>query len=215
MEQILIKADKRNATGKGVVRKLRKDGKIPAVVYGRGIAPVSITVSSRDWDKLGKHMRRNVILNMELNSGSDIENRPVMVKEVVKGFPSEVVLHIDFLQVSMERTVEVEIPVHLTGKAKGEISGGIIEVHLRSVRVECLPTQIPEEITVDITPLEIGDSYHVSDIAIPGVKLLEGTDVAILTVIPPATEEKAAAAEETAAEPEAVKEKGKEEEKKG
>jgi large subunit ribosomal protein L25 len=153
-------------------------------------------------------VRRNVILSMELRGGADLETRPVMVKEVQRGSLGEKILHIDFLQVSMERTIEVEIPIHLTGKAKGEIENGIVEIHLRSVKVECLPTQIPEEIVVDITPLEIGDSYHVHQISIPGVKLIEGGDVAILTVIPPLVEEKKAASE-SAVEPEAPKDKGK------
>ncbi len=96
MEQILIRADKRDVKGKGVARKLRKDGKIPAVLYGRGLEPVSITVLSKDWEKLGKHVRRNVIFNMELHGDKDVENRPVMVKEIQKGFWAEKILHIDF-----------------------------------------------------------------------------------------------------------------------
>ena len=209
MEQILIRADKRDVKGKGVARKLRNDGKIPAVLYGRGLESVSITVLSKDWEKLGKQTRRNVIFNMELHGGKDVENRPVMVKEIQKGFLGGKVLHIDFLQVSMERTIEVEIPIHLKGKSKGEVNGGIVEVHLRSMRVECLPTQIPEEIAVDISDLEIGDSFHVNEISIPGVKLLEGVNVAIVTIIPPAVEEKAVV-EEAAL----VSEEGKAEDKK-
>lgn len=214
MEQILIKADKRDLTGKGVARKLRKEGRIPAVVYGRGLEAVSITVSSKDWNRLGKQTRKNAIFNMELHSGSDVENRPVMVKDVQKEFLGAGVLHIDFLQVSMERTIEVEIPIHLKGKSKGEVSGGIVEMHLRSMRAECLPTGIPEEISVDISNLEIGDSFHVNEVSIPGVKLLEGADVAIVTITPPTVEEKPVV-EEAVVEAEEAKEKGKEEEKKG
>ncbi len=210
MEQTLIRADKRDTKGKGVARKLRKDGRIPAVLYGRGLEPVSITVLSRDWEKLGRHIRRNVIFNMELYGGKDVENRPVMVKEIQREVLNEKILHIDFYQVSMERMIEVEIPIHLTGKAKGEVNGGIIEVHLRSVKVECLPTQIPEEIMVNISDLEIGDSFHVNQISISGVKLLEGGNVAIVTITPPTFEEKKVVEEVAAAEPEAAKEKGKE-----
>ena len=211
MAQVSIKADTRSATGKGVVRKFRKDGLIPAVVYGRGLDPVAITISARDWEKLGRHTKRNVIFDMELHGGAKVENRPVMVKEIQRGSLGEKILHIDFLQVNMERTVEVEVPIHVTGKSKGEVLGGIVEMHLRSMKLECLPTQIPEEITVDISELEIGDSFHVSDVSIAGVKFLEGSDVAILTIIPPSVEEKPAAEAAVAAEPEAApKEKGKE-----
>ncbi len=214
MEQTLIRADKRDVKGKGVARKLRKDGKIPAVLYGRGLEAVSITVLSRDWEKLGKQTRRNVIFNMELHGDKDVENRPVMVKEIQKGFLGGKVLHIDFLQVSMERMIEVEIPIHLKGKSKGEVNGGIVEVHLRSMRVECLPTQIPEEIAVDISDLEIGDSFHVNQISIPGVKLLESAGVAIVTIIPPAVEEKVVVEEAAAIEPEEGKAEDKKEDKK-
>jgi large subunit ribosomal protein L25 len=213
MEQTLIRADKRDTKGKGVARKLRKDGRIPAVLYGRGLAPVSITVLSREWEKLGRHIRRNVIFDMELHGGAAVENRPVMVKEIQREVLNEKILHIDFYQVSMERMIEVEIPIHLTGKAKGEVNGGIIEVHLRSVKVECLPTQIPEEIVVNISDLEIGDSFHVNEISISGVKLLEGGNVAIVTVTPPTVEEKKVVEEVAAAEPEAAKEKSKDKEK--
>ena len=213
MEQILIRADKRDVKGKGVARKLRTDGKIPAVLYGRGLEAVSITVLSKDWEKLGKQQRRNVIFDMELHGDKDVENRPVMVKEIQKGFLGGKVLHIDFLQVSMERMIEVEIPIHLKGKSKGEINGGIIEIHLRSMRVECLPTQIPEEIAVDISDLEIGDSFHVNEISISGVKLLEGADVAIVTIIPPAVEEKPVVEEAAAIEPEEGKAEDKKEDK--
>lgn len=209
MEQVLIKADTRNATGKGVARKLRREGRIPAVLYGRNVDPVSITVSTKDWEKITRHMKRNVILDMEITGGKGVENRPVMVKEVQKDGLGVNVMHIDFLQVSMERTVEVEVPIHLKGKSKGEILGGIIDIHLRSARVECLPTQIPEEIVIDITELDIGDSVHVSDISLPGVKMMEQGGTAILSVIPPTVEEKKVV--EEAAEVTETKEKEKEE----
>lgn len=195
MEQVLIKADKRNSKGKGVVRKLRAAGRIPGVLYGTHVEPVSITVSARDWENITRHMKRNVIFDMEISDGAAIDKRPVMVKEVQRDGLGVNVLHIDFFQVSMEETVEVEVPIHLKGKAKGEVLGGIIDVHLRSIRVECLPSQIPEELTLDITELDIGDSIHVSDLSLPGVKLVEHGDIAILSIIPPTVEKARGAAE--------------------
>lgn len=207
MEQVLIKADRRSGTGKGVARKARAAGMIPAVLYGGGVDPVSITISSKDWDKITRHMKRNVILDMEIHGGASVENRPVMVKEVQRNGVGTEIMHIDFLQVSMEKTVEVEVPIHLSGKSKGEVLGGVIDIHLRSIKVECLPGQIPEEIVVDLTELDIGDSVHVSDISLPGVKLIEHGDVAILSVVPPTVEEKKVATEEAAAEVPETKEK--------
>jgi large subunit ribosomal protein L25 len=214
MEKILIKADTRTGTGKSVAKRLRKEGRIPAVLYGREVDPLAISVSLKDWEKLGKRLKKNVILNMEVHGlKKKAEDRPVMIKHVQTGVLKNEILHIDFLQVSMERTVEVEIPIHLIGRSKGEANDGIVDQHLRSIKVECLPTQIPEKIEIDITDLDIGDSYHVNQISIPGVKLLEHTDVAVITIIPPTVEEKPAVVEEVeAAEPE-KKEKDKEKDK--
>lgn len=203
MEEILVKAERRKGRGKSLARKLRKEGKVPAILYGKDTEPLSITVYLKEWERLSRHRRRNMILKMELQNNGDVESRPVMVKDIQREFLSDNVLHIDFLQVSMERTVQVEIPIHLVGQAKGVIDSGIIEQHLRTIMVECLPAQIPEKIDVDVSDLGIGDSFHVHQISIPGIKLLEGLDVAIVTVIPPAAEEKPVVEEEIA-EPEKV-----------
>ncbi|MCX5799147.1 MAG: 50S ribosomal protein L25 [Proteobacteria bacterium] len=203
MEEILVKAERRKGRGKSLARKLRKEGKVPAILYGKDTEPLSITVSLKEWERLSRHRRRNMILKMELQNNGDVESRPVMVKDIQREFLSDNVLHIDFLQVSMERTVQVEIPIHLVGQAKGVIDSGIIEQHLRTIMVECLPAQIPEKIDVDVSDLGIGDSFHVHQISIPGIKLLEGLDVAIVTIIPPAAEEKPVVEEEIA-EPEKV-----------
>ena len=202
MEQVLIKADRRASTGKGVARKIRGAGRIPAVLYGGNVEPVSITILLKDWERITRHMKRNVILDMEIHSGESVENRPVMVKEVQRDGLGTRVMHIDFFQVSMEKMVEVEVPIHLRGKAKGEILGGIIDIHLRSIKVECLPGQIPEEIVIDMTEFNIGDSVHVSDISLPGVKLVEHGGVSILSVVPPTVEEKREAVEAAAVVPE-------------
>jgi large subunit ribosomal protein L25 len=200
MEKILLSAETRKGTGKGFARKLRREGKIPAVLYGRDVESVPIKISAKEWETLMRRVRKNVILTLELQGDKGVESRPVMIKKVDRGFLGDDVNHIDFLQVSMERTVEIEIPIHLTGTAKGVVDNGIVEQHLRSIKVECLPTQIPEQIEIDVTNLDIGDSIHVSDISLSGVKLLEHMDVAVVTVIPPEAEEKPVAVEEVEAE---------------
>lgn len=200
MEEILLKAETRKGTGKGIARKLRNEGKIPAILYGRDVEAVPIMISAREWETLMRRVRKNVILTIELHGDKGVEKRPVMIKKVDSGYLGDDINHIDFLQVSMERTIEIEIPIHLTGTAKGIVSNGIVEQHLRSIMVECLPTQIPEQIALDVTNLDIGDSIHVSDISLPGVKLLEHMDVAVVTVIPPESEEKPVAVEEVEAE---------------
>ena len=199
MERMSIGAEGRKVGGKSATRKLRRAGLIPAVVYGKDMEPLAVQISSREWTKLSRHLKRNAILDLLL-AGEGGGTKVVMVKEIQKAFPSDELLHIDFLNVSMERTIEVETPIHLVGEAKGLKLGGIIEQHLRTVKADCLPTQIPEAISVDVSALSIGDSFHVSDISLPGVRLLEGAEVAIVTVLQPAGEERPAAEAEEGAE---------------
>ncbi|OGP65255.1 MAG: hypothetical protein A3K22_03140 [Deltaproteobacteria bacterium RBG_16_42_7] len=200
MEEMLIKAESRKGKGKSVAKKIRNQGGIPAVLYGKDIASLPITISLKDWERLRKRLKRNTILKMELPDNGGVQNRPVMVKKIQRTLIGDKICHIDFLQVSMERKVEVEIPIYLTGEAKGFVNNGIIEQHLRTIMVECLPSQIPEKVDVDITNLDIGDSVHVHEISIPGVKLLENQNVAIVTVIPPTGGEEKAVTEEVVVE---------------
>jgi len=96
MEQVLIRADKRVLTGKNVARKIRGAGSIPAVLYGGNVEPVSITVSAKDWEKITRRMKRNVILDMEIHGGEVVESRPVMVKEIQRDGLGHWIMHIDF-----------------------------------------------------------------------------------------------------------------------
>jgi large subunit ribosomal protein L25 len=127
---------------------------------------------------------------MELENNGTTEERPVMLKDMQRAVLRDVILHIDFLQVSMERAVQVEVPIHFVGEPVGLAKGGVIEQHLRSIMVESLPGQIPEKIEVDISALDIGDSIHISDLDLPNIKLLAPPDVAIVGVTPPQAEEK-------------------------
>ena len=195
MEGILIKAEIRKDKGKSKAKSTRRKGGIPCVLYGRGLESLGITVSLKEWEKLRKNIKRNTILKMELHNDSGVEERPVMIRDIQRGILKEDILHIDFLQVTMERKIEVEIPINLTGEAIGLKNNGIVELHLRTIMVECLPSMIPEKIDLDVTNLDIGDSIHANEISIPGVKILENLDVAIVTIIPPSVEEKVVAVE--------------------
>lgn len=194
MEEIRIKAEARQDRGKGPARRMRRQGAIPAILYGKDVEPVALTISSKEWRLLEGHIRSNAIIKMEVTDKAKVEERPVMIKKVQKGVVDNTVLHVDFLQVSMERAVQVEVPVHLSGIPAGVVKGGVVDQHLRTVMIESLPGQIPERIDIDISQLDIGDSIHIREISLPGVKLLDPPDVAVVGVTPPEAEEKAAAA---------------------
>ncbi len=190
MEELRITAQRRMETGKEAARKLRRQGAIPGILYGRDVEPVSLLIAGKDWRTLATHARSNAVIKMELKVDEKVEERPVMVKSVQRAPVDHAVLHIDFLQVSMERAVQVEVPIHLMGQPVGTVKGGVVEQHLRTAMIESLPGQIPERIDIDISHLDIGDSIHVREISLPGVKLLDPPDVAVVGVTPPQAEEK-------------------------
>jgi len=194
MEEIRIKAETRSGRGKGPARTLRREGGIPAILYGRDVEPVALSISSQDWRLLEAHMRSNAVIRMELSDNKKVQERPVMIKSVARRPVDHSVVHIDFLQVSMERVVQVEVPIHLVGNPVGVVNGGVVDQHLRTVMIESLPGQIPERIDVDVSNLDIGDSIHIREISLPGVKLLDPPDVAVVGVTPPEAEEKVEAA---------------------
>jgi len=219
MEEIRLKAESRVQGGKNVARRLRKEGVIPAILYGKDVEPLPLRISAKEWKTVQSHVKSNTIIKMELKRNDHAEERPVMLKDLQRATLSDAVLHIDILQVSMERAVQVEVPIHLVGEPVGLVKGGVIEQHLRTIMVESLPGQIPEKIDVDISALDIGDSVHVNEISLPGIKLLAPPDVAVVGVTPPQAEEKPAevaapVAEGEAAAPTEEKEEKEKEEKK-
>ena len=111
MEEIRIKAETRSGRGKGPARTLRREGGIPAILYGRDVEPVALSISSQDWRLLEAHMRSNAVIRMELSDNKKVQERPVMIKSVARRPVDHSVVHIDFLQVSMERVVQVEVPI--------------------------------------------------------------------------------------------------------
>jgi large subunit ribosomal protein L25 len=215
MEKILVKADKRPEIGKGSARSLRRQGVLPAIVYGVSES-TPIKIESRQMTKLitsgvGEHS----LLTIELNEGGKKSSEhPVLIKDYQMDPVSDELLHVDFIEVSLEKLVNVTVSLVIAKEPAGVKMGGILERRLREVEVECLPMQIPDKFEIDAGHIEIGQSLHVSDLIAPeGAKIITDQDEVVLSVSAPRIEEEAPAeaAEEEAAEPELVKGKGKEE----
>jgi large subunit ribosomal protein L25 len=215
MEKILVKADKRPEIGKGSARSLRRQGVLPAVVYGINEA-TPIKIESRQMTKLiisgvGEHS----LLTIELNEGGKkASEHPVLIKDYQMDPVSDELLHVDFIEVSLEKLVNVTVSLVIAKEPAGVKMGGVLERRLREIEVECLPMQIPDKIEIDASHIEIGQSLHVSDIATPeGSKIITDPAEVVLSVSAPRIEEEAPAeaVEEEGAEPELVKGKGKEE----
>lgn len=181
--EVELKAEKREGAGKGVARKVRATGRVPAVLYGGGIDPLSLTVDSGAlWHALHTDAGSNVLIDLAVDGDRYLSMPREVQRDIVRGS----ILHVDFLRIRKDVAIQVDVPVHLTGESVGVKQGGVVEHHLWELRVECLPTEVPESIEADITKLEIGDALHLKDLRIPGnVTVLTPEDEIIVSVVPP------------------------------
>jgi len=167
-EQKLV-AEKREGTGKSVTRKLRAAGRVPAVLYGHGMDPISLSVDSRELIHLfHSGAGTNVLVGLEV----DGKDHLAMAREIQRDHIKGRFIHVDFLAVSRDQRITVAVPVRVVGESVGVKAGGVLEHHLWEVQVECLPTNVPEAIEADVSELEIGMALKVADLAVP-----EGTTI--------------------------------------
>lgn len=217
MEKIILKAEKRIEAGKGGARSLRRKGMLPAVLYGKGTT-TPIKLIRKDITKLmSSHAAEHALIEIELSDNNTHKtNHLALVKDYQFDPVRGELLHVDFLEISLEKKVKITIPVVITKEPVGVEKGGILQQQMREIEVECLPTEIPEKIEVDAFALEIGHSIHVSDLIVgEKIKVLSNPQEVVLTVSAPVVEEVAppVAPEAVPTEPELVrKTKTKEEE---
>ncbi len=195
MEIHTIKAQTRQPGGKGPCRRLRREGRIPAILYGSDIDSVALSVSNYDVEHLFKKVSyAQALLNLTVENGQPFE-KMVMIKEVQTDPLSHQYLHIDFYEVKMDQKITATVPVVTQGTAKGVANGGILQIIRRELEVVCFPADIPEHIVIDISNLDIGDAVHVEDIRLEGdIEIPYDVNFAVVTVVSPKmTEEKPAA----------------------
>ncbi|MBI5643385.1 MAG: 50S ribosomal protein L25 [Deltaproteobacteria bacterium] len=200
MEQINLTASQRQETGKGPARRLRSAGAVPAILYGAGVKDaLPLTLNGKELEKvLHTAAGGNVLVNLSL--GGD-KNRMVMFKQITRHPLMGSLQHVDLLEIHMDHKLVVEVPLHVIGKAEGIAYGGIVSQELRKVRIECLPTQIPDSFDVDVTPLAIGQSLHVKDLKLAdGLRAVDDADMTIVSVVAPTAEVAPKTAEEVEAE---------------
>ncbi len=215
MQQVKIKTQRRDETGKKNTRAIRKQGIIPAVVYKEGQKTLSISLSERELiHALHTSAGENVIINLQIgDKNKKDQNKTVIIKEIQHHPIKGNLLHVDFYEISLTEVITVKVPIETKGEAIGvKRDSGVLEHMLWELEVECLPTEIPEKIEVDIDKLEIGDAIYVKDLIIPPqIKVLNDLETIAICVEPPRAEEapEAAPEEEAVVEPELIK-KGKE-----
>jgi large subunit ribosomal protein L25 len=208
-KQVKLKAEKRAEIGRAAARKLKARGAVPAVIYGGKDKPQPLQLSARDINAMLSHASGENIL-VELEIDGEKSKRTALVQEVQHSPVGGDVLHIDFHAISMDEKIQAEVPLEAFGIANGVKNfGGLLEQSLRFLAIECLPRDLPDRITVDVSALNIGDSVHVRDIQLPaGVTPKVQPDLTAFSVVAPLAEEEPVVAEaEAAAGPEVIKEK--------
>jgi large subunit ribosomal protein L25 len=185
MEAHVLPVETRNQTGKNANHKIRAQGYIPAVLYSHGESQ-SIMVQKKNFFKIFKgHISENVLIDLEIKdaSGSPVK---AFVKDYQRHPITDEILHVDFFRVTMTEAISTNVPVEIVGTPIGVKQGGILEIIEREIEVECLPSDLPEKITIDVTNLAIGQSIHVKDIAAPkGVTILSTPDTVVVAVLAP------------------------------
>ncbi len=196
----------RNSTGhKGSSRKLRAEGKVPGVCYGASvngrIEPLSIIVDVKQLKKaLDPVRKQNTVLDLTIEGGSGTQSLHALVKDYQIHPMRREITHVDLLAIDPNKDVVAEVPLEFTGKPAGAINGGMLRTVLRSIEVRAKPSDIPVKLTVDVSPLDIGDVIHVSSIDLPnGVSAVTGRDLAVVTCAAPEEEKAATPAEGAAA----------------
>ncbi len=194
MERLKLSVQLRDEKGKNKVKKMRGSGDIPGVVYKKGVAALNIKVNEKDLFKvLRTRAGENVLLDLTISDGDKAKKKTVMIKEVQHHPIKDEIYHVDFHEILLTETIKVDVQVEAKGESEGVVKdGGTLEYVLREIEIECLPTQIPENIEVHVETLKIGDSIYVKDLVVPsGIKILNDPELTVLSVEPPYVEKPA------------------------
>jgi len=196
MHTVALTAQVRKTLGKGAARSLRHQSLVPAVLYGRDLESTLLSVSPGDLEKAtSTASAENILIDLTITDGESMRNQRAMIREIQVDPVKRNILHVDFLGISMDRKITVEVPINLVGDPVGVSAGGMLQQVLRSVEISCLPDRIPDTLELDVSSLTMGHSLHVSDLRTPeGVELLSDPRLTLATVLAPKrVEEKPAA----------------------
>ncbi len=208
-KQVKLSARPRAESGRNAVKQVRARGSVPAVIYGAKDAPENLEISQKDIERLLSHaVGENILVELEINDGGKTTNRLSLIQEVQHHPVRREIIHVDFHAVSATEEIEAEIVLEPEGEPVGvKTHGGLLQQNVRALNISCLPKNLPEIITVDVSALNIGESIHVRDIKLPeGVTAAVDGDITVFLVSEPTVAAEPAATEAAAA-PEVLKEK--------
>ena len=184
MQQAKLEAQQRDTFGKQRARDLRKEGGVPAVLYGRAQDTLAIQLDARTFRQFLRTYGENVIINMEVSADN---TETVIIKEIQRHpVDKQKLIHADFIRISLDEPVTSAVPIVLVGNPPGVQEGGVLEFPLRQVTLHCLPMQMPNDITIDVSHLDIGDAVHVSELTLDDeIDILDEPERIIATVSQP------------------------------
>ena len=179
-----VTAKPRSESGKGAARRLRHSGQVPAVAYGKELVATSLSVTPKDIVTVLKSERgQNTVLQMKVEGGDDML---VMIKHYTYHPVTRSLEHVDFVQVKLDRPVDVEVPLQANGKAAGVAAGGLLRQVFRMLPVRCLPDRIPLKIDADVSALELGYAIATKDLQLPeGVEVRLAPELTVISVVAP------------------------------
>jgi len=211
MHQLTLAAQERDQKGKGAARKFRKNNQLPAIFYGPNTDPMMLAINYHEFERITKLSGfENTILDLKITSRHGEETRKAMVKDLMMDPVKNNYLHADFYEISMDKEITVDIPIRLVNTPIGVTDGGFLQIVRRELTVSCLPDRLIDSLEIDVAGLEMGDSVHIRDIALPeGITSVEEGDLTVAVVSAPVgglegieeegiEEETAASEEETA-----------------
>lgn len=183
MSKQVLNVELREETGKGICRRLRSAGRIPAVVYGKGLEPVAVSLDQKQFsDAIAGEGGRNHILT--LKGAGKLDGETVIVADLLADPIKRTPRHVDLHKINLSDKVKVHVRVNLVGTAAGAKAGGMVDFAMHELEVECLPVHIPDHINVDVTELTIGHSIHVGEIVAPvGLTILSDPKAAVVSIL--------------------------------
>jgi len=196
LETLEIRVDPRDKKSKRDAKRLLRNGKIPAILYGPKTTAVALALDKREFSSRVADLEGSRLVRLKSESAA-LADKVALVKEMQFHPISGDVIHTDLYEVDLSAKITVHVPLHFVGKAEGVVRGGILQPIVREIEVECLPLDIPAYFDVDVSRLDIGDSVHIEELTMPeGVTAVAESNLALVAVVPPTVEEAPAAAAE-------------------
>jgi len=188
MNEVSLTAKKREETGKKIAKTFRREGRLPAVIYGGGEEPTPLTLDHREFETfLRKHRGESVVINLEVEGG---EAKKALLRDIQRDYIKNSVIHADFQQILMTDRITTTVSLVLTGDPVGvKRDGGVLEQALCEVEIQCLASEIPEYLEVDVADMIIGETLHISDLTFENVDITPDGGVSVVSVLAPMAEE--------------------------